>query len=98
MNEQTLGDILATARTIPQTVETPTVDRIMDRFNNQWQKTAEACVQRAEELEAAAADLRKRAEKLLEARVLTDEVKGAVQFEIEARNRHQSLSLVNPFK
>lgn len=76
--------------------ETPTVDRMLDRFNKQWEETAMECVRRAEELEAAAVDLRDRAERLLSARELTAEVKGAVLFEINARNRAASLALVNP--
>lgn len=102
--EHTMGDILA--RAIGTEVDAlqihrleqrmPTVDRIMNRFDSQWRTTADACLQRAVELEEAAGDLRRRAEKLMAARELVDEVKGAVQFEIDARNRALSLVLVNP--
>lgn len=78
-------------------VATPTVDRMLDSFRNQWLKTAEDCLTRAAELEDAAHDLRLRADKLLEAsQSLPDEVKGCVIFEIKARERAASLKLVNP--
>lgn len=77
-------------------VETPRVDKILLPFDNMWRTTADLCLQRALELEAAAADMRMRADKLIAARELVDEVKGAVQFEIIARQRAQSLALVNP--
>lgn len=77
------------------TVETPTVDRMLASFNKQWEATAAECIQRAEELEGAAMDLRERAERLRGAIELTAEVKGAVLFEINARNRAASLALVN---
>lgn len=76
--------------------DTPTVDRMLARFNKQWEETAMECVRRAEELEGAALDLRERAARLLQAVELTAEVKGAVVFEINARNRAASLALVNP--
>lgn len=76
------------------TVETPTVDRMLERFNKQWEETAAECVFRAEELEGVAMDLRERAAKLRSAKELTVEVKGAVLFEINARNRATSLALV----
>jgi hypothetical protein len=75
---------------------TPTVDRIMGRFSTMWRTTADLCRLRADELEKAAYDLRMRADKLDAAMELTAEVKGAVQFEIEARQRANSLALVNP--
>lgn len=98
----TIGDILGIQTKITRTLlcddltepETPTVDRMLDRFNKQWEETAMDCVRRAEELEAAAVDLRDRAEILLRAKELTNEVKGAVVFEINARNRAASLVLV----
>jgi hypothetical protein len=78
------------------TVETPRVDRMMNVFDTQWRTTADVCVLRAQELEAAALDLRQRAERLMAARDLCDEVKGAVQFEIKSRQRADALALVNP--
>lgn len=77
-------------------VETPRVDRMMSIFDTRWRTTADLCLQRAIELETAAANLRERADKLMAARDLVDEVKGAVQFEIAARQRADSLALVNP--
>lgn len=82
----------------PQDHITTRVERILRPFDNNWRTTADLCVLRAQELEAAAADLRDRAEKLMAARVLVDEVKGAVQFEIDARQRADSLLLVQPSK
>lgn len=76
--------------------ETPTVDRMLNSFNKQWEATAAACISRAQELEGAAMDLRERADRLRSAKELTAEVKGAVIFEINARNRAMSLALVNP--
>lgn len=76
------------------TVETPTVDKMLAKFNSQWELTANACIARAEQLETAAFDLRERAQKLRDALVLTDEVKGAVLYEIEARHRAEALALV----
>lgn len=76
--------------------DTPTVDKMLARFNKQWEATAAACIFRAEELEGAAMDLRERATRLRQAQELTAEVRGAVQFEINARNRAASLALVNP--
>lgn len=77
------------------TVETPTVDRMLATFNKQWEATAVECIIRAEALEGAALDLRERAQRLRDAVELTAEVKGAVLFEIDARNRAASLALVN---
>lgn len=91
--EQLAGTI-PTSMLVELQHETPTVDKMLDRFNKQWEETAMDCVRRAEELEAAAVDLRDRAERLLHARELTAEVKGAVVFEINARNRAASLVLV----
>jgi hypothetical protein len=88
----TIGDILGKALH----GETPTVDKLLARFNRQWEATAAECIQRAEELEGAAMDLRDRAKRLREAMELTAEVKGAVIYEINARNRVASLALVNP--
>lgn len=76
--------------------DTPNVDRMLERFSHQWNATAMDCIRRAEELEGAAMDLRERAQRLLDAIELTAEVKGAVIFEINARNRAASLALVNP--
>lgn len=76
--------------------DTPTVDRMLARFNKQWEETAAECIRRAEELEGAAMDLRERAQRLRDAQELTAEVRGAVVFEINARNRAASLALVNP--
>lgn len=77
-------------------VETPTVDRLLGNFEKQWITTAEDCTKRAEELEAAAADLRQRAMNLHSALDYLQDVKSAVVFEIESRNRAMSLALVNP--
>lgn len=87
------GDIFELVET---QADTPTVDRMLARFNKMWEDTASECIRRAEELEGAALDLRERAEKLRSALELTEEVKGAVLFEINARNRAASLALVNP--
>lgn len=76
--------------------ETPYVDKMLARFNKQWEETATECIRRAEELEGAAMDLRERADRLRSACDLTAEVRGAVVFEINARNRAASLALVNP--
>lgn len=76
--------------------ETPTVDRMLQNFERMWNNTADDCIRRAEELEGAALDLRERAQRLRDAIELTAEVKGAVVFEINARNRAMSLALVNP--
>lgn len=75
---------------------TPTVDRMLDKFNRQWAATAAECIKRAEELEDAATDLRERANHLHSVITLTGEVKAAVLFEIASRNRAASLTLVNP--
>lgn len=75
--------------------DTPTVDRLLARFNKQWEETAVECLLRAQELEEAASDLRDRARLLRQAMDLTVEVKGAVLFEINARNRAASLVLVH---
>ena len=88
----TLGDILQQAE------ETPTVDRLLWRFEREWTNTADTCIKRAEELEQAALDLRKRADDLLSSRNFLNDVKQAVLFEIESRNRASSLALVNPTK
>jgi hypothetical protein len=78
------------------TYETPLVDKIMDRFSNQWRSTAQACIARAEELEQAAAELREHAAVLNEAQYLLVDTASTVQFEINARNRAASLALVRP--
>lgn len=93
-DEHTLGDILRSA-TQPA-IETPRVDKILLPFDNTFRTTADLCLTRAIELEQAAADLRVRAEALHNARDLITEVKNAVEYEISARHRAQSLSLVNP--
>lgn len=74
---------------------TPSVDRMLSTFERQWVETANACIQRAEELEKAAADLRLRAADLHSACNYLQDVKQAVLFEIESRNRATSLALVN---
>lgn len=78
-------------------IATPTVDRILERFTVQWRKTADDCVDRAKELEAAAENLRERALYLYScAEDYPDHVREAVRQEIEARHRAASLALVNP--
>lgn len=95
--EHTIGDILRPATEVVQTEpNTPTVDRMLSTFDKQWTRTADDCIKRAQELETAAIELRKRAEDLLSARNWLDDVKQTVLFEIESRNRSASLALVNP--
>lgn len=76
--------------------ETPKTDRVLRALTDQWNKTADECIKRAEELETAAFDLRERANRLRQALTLADEVKGAVLYEIQARTRAATLALVNP--
>lgn len=76
--------------------DTPTVDRILRSFTDQWTKTADDCIRRAQELEDAAADLRKRANILQSALDYANDVKATVDYEIDSRNRVNSLALVNP--
>ena len=94
----TLGDILNIPR-IHQT-EAPlpmSVRRMTDGLVREWTKTMDMCIQRATELEAAARDLRERAEKLRAGiETIPDEINGCVTFEINARNRANALALVNP--
>src|SRR6267154_3275992 len=91
-DDNTKGDYLNSVKEAPQgwtelKVETPTVDRMLAKFVAQWTKTADECIERAGRLEEEAADLRGRADKLRGACILSDEVKGAVMFEIESRIR-----------
>lgn len=82
---------------IPQTIpETPKVDRMLGAFRREWEKTADECVKRAIELEEAAADLRNRAGHLLNACGYLDDVKQATVYEIDSRERVNSLMFVNP--
>src|SRR5438045_913324 len=83
---------------LPLAFETPTVDRMMATFYNQWTMTADLCIKRAEELEDTAKELRHRAQELYNARDLTESVKETVIYEIQSRNRANSLALVNPKK
>lgn len=94
--EQLHPDLAGVSEIVESQPNTPTVDRMLNQFNKQWESTAADCIQRAEELEGAAMDLRERAARLRQAVELTAEVKGAVIFEINARNRAASLALVNP--
>lgn len=88
------------ARIEPKVVElkheTPTVDRILKTFTDQWVKTADDCLRRAEELEDAASNLRERANILHSALDYANDVKATVDYEIDSRNRAASLALVNP--
>lgn len=74
----------------------PAVDRMLGIYERQWTATAHQCELRAAELEVAAAELRKRAEDLYNARNFLDDVKQSVLFEIESRERAARLALVNP--
>lgn len=76
--------------------ETPKVDRMLGAFRREWEKTADECIKRAVELEDAAADLRNRAGHLLNACGYLDDVKQATVYEIDSRERVNSLMFVNP--
>lgn len=78
--------------------ETPKVDRMLAAFASQWEVTAKSCIDRAKELEDAAAGLRARADALLNARVHLDDVKDTVIYEIDSRDAHARLMFVNPSK
>ncbi len=68
---------------LPQAVE-----RMLVALVREWSKTRDLCIERALVLEAQAADLRQRANKLDDGiNTLPDEVKGCVQFEMEARRK-----------
>jgi len=64
----------------------PAVERMLEGLVREWARTRQLCIERAIVLEAIAADLRRRAEQLgggIE--TLPDEIRGCVQFEVEAR-------------
>lgn len=76
--------------------ETPRVDRMIATFEKQWTDTAAHCLARAAELESAAAELRQRAVDLHAACNYLHDVKQTSLYEIESREKVQSLMFVNP--
>lgn len=89
-------EIMAAIETVLVGPETPAVDRMMAKFDHQWQTTADICIRRAIELEEEASRLRQQASYLLECCQLTQAVKDTVVYEINARNNAARLALVNP--
>lgn len=85
-----------TTHIIETSHDTPTVDKMLGAFERQWTRTADDCVERAAELEAAAAELRNRADAILRSREYLTHMKTTVLYEIESRNRAASLALVKP--
>lgn len=90
---QSIEDAMAAALS-PKTY--PKVEATLSIFEQQWKNTAELCLFRAAEMEAAAAELRERAANLQGACTYIQDVRGAVSYEIESRTRADSLALVNP--
>ena len=80
--------------------EHPVIQQIKnmnESFTRQQQETAMSCIRRAEELEAAARDLRDKAAIIHhQSTQIPDDLLNAVKMEIETRNRVLALALVNP--
>lgn len=82
---------------VPRQSTTVTVDKMLDRFYSIQQETAKLCLQRAEELEAEAHDLRMRAAILDHQSVqIPEDYRIAVVNEREAALKVQRTMFVNP--
>lgn len=64
------------------------VERMLAALVREWSRTRDICLDRAMVLEALAADLRQRADRLdMALNSLPGEVEGCVQFEMDARRK-----------